>query len=1052
MSDRDRQRLRRTIDEHEWARSEYERIKRLARNGDGYWAAFLYALDGDVSLLDASRSWLMDYGQAGGDLGPRAKSVADDYFEGGHPWLGDLYAYMDDKPLLAYDWVYNALNSNERRIIERGIRTSAVFRIRAMDRWLQTPNLVFTPTYMVAMAGLTTDIEAFLDWGLLRKPGSPQGGYFSVVESMIGKGGVWGEAPIYPVYGKTLLKLTRMSRFLASKTGAPWFERSHTIDDSPRALMDYFIATAYPIEQTGHGRGQIRIATYGDGSTNATGDLFLVNPAEPGMHLHEELAGAYALTGEPRYAAFLKLVPDYRPDLWDHPPLPRVARLPPAASRVWTDFGVAMLRSDESPRYWTNPQAIAVFQIMGRGYGHDHRDKFSIMLHGAGRLLYPDYNAVQYENPSIGWTRNTIAHNTVLVDEQDTRNVGTDFISVRHMFTPEVKFLATTGRGVFPGVTQTRALFLTSGYLLDYFHVHSTTPHDYDYLLHSFGRPQPVHPVVYRPTQAFAQRYWLMRDAVTAQTSKAWSFDFILDEVTQRNRERFKARQHKKQASVSRLGEEWFAHEAAVRMHSAATPNTQIAYGTGVHDLPMLIVRRAEVRDTVFTMLHEPYATHQVPKVRDVSVVAQSRRALVARVRGQDYIDYAAVTWDASTAVPVVALAGDQDRHSKFVFRGHGYLRIAADGEVSSQGDWVGFRVPLPEQSTKNRDNPPTGTRGYFTFGSLAAPPEPRPTRSGEIEIPTTLSPEVVRLALRDKRTLGVAIRNPLHHPIEGWLEIEDRAGFNMAPKRAAFGPLSVGEQQFLGFTVRSTGAEPGRYTLNYRIAFRNPADARFHYTGAYPLEVTVGAVLSSVYRYPEPAVYRVHAPRYIAELDMFHGLVRSFRDNTGQERLNKGPLFTFSEGSQMLLSDDTPNAFTWPVESPAMLTAEATHRARWHAVFEADRIHFSIDPTYTQSKRIQFSIPGRWRTVGTSPRWRSIIAADGALHDATRRIPLGSTLRAGELDFADNGWNLCVAFEPPQPVELTETGMRFSLSSQLGEHWSLGSCQSGELRSWLSD
>ena len=46
-----------------------------------------------------------------------------------------------------------------------------------------------------------------------------------------------------------------------------------------------------------------------------------------------------------------------------------------------------------------------MFQIMAQGYGHDHRDKFSLTLHGAGRLFYPDYNAIQYENMAIGWTR-----------------------------------------------------------------------------------------------------------------------------------------------------------------------------------------------------------------------------------------------------------------------------------------------------------------------------------------------------------------------------------------------------------------------------------------------------------------------------------------------------------------------------------------------------------------------------------------------------------------------------------------------------------------------
>jgi hypothetical protein len=31
--------------------------------------------------------------------------------------------------------------------------------------------------------------------------------------------------------------------------------------------MDYYIDSAYPIERTGYGPGQIRIANYGDGTT-----------------------------------------------------------------------------------------------------------------------------------------------------------------------------------------------------------------------------------------------------------------------------------------------------------------------------------------------------------------------------------------------------------------------------------------------------------------------------------------------------------------------------------------------------------------------------------------------------------------------------------------------------------------------------------------------------------------------------------------------------------------------------------------------------------------
>ena len=142
--------------------------------------------------------------------------------------------------------------------------------------------------------------------------------------------------------------------------------------------------------------------------------------------------------------------------------------------------------------YWTSGRAIAVFQLMSQGYGHDHRDKFAIMLHGAGRLLYPDYNAIQYESSAVGWTRHSCSHNTLIVDEQDTANAQPT--AIRHEFSPEVKYLATSAAEVFEGVEQTRVLLLTGEYLLDVFHARSKLPHTYDYMLHCFGEARPVGP------------------------------------------------------------------------------------------------------------------------------------------------------------------------------------------------------------------------------------------------------------------------------------------------------------------------------------------------------------------------------------------------------------------------------------------------------------------------------------------------------------------------------------------------------------------------------
>ena len=88
---------------------------------------------------------------------------------------------------------------------------------------------------------------------------------------------------------------------------------------------------------------------------------------------------------------------------------------------------------------------------MGRNYGHDHRDKFELMLWGRGRLLYPDWNAQQYEPMEYGWTRNAWAHSTLVVDESNPK--GGDFTE-RHDFNVDAKFLATSSREIYPDVAQ----------------------------------------------------------------------------------------------------------------------------------------------------------------------------------------------------------------------------------------------------------------------------------------------------------------------------------------------------------------------------------------------------------------------------------------------------------------------------------------------------------------------------------------------------------------------------------------------------------------------
>src|SRR6516162_7122469 len=55
----ERERILKLIKTEAWAKAEHERVKALADKGDGYWAAFLYALEGDAKHLATARSALL---------------------------------------------------------------------------------------------------------------------------------------------------------------------------------------------------------------------------------------------------------------------------------------------------------------------------------------------------------------------------------------------------------------------------------------------------------------------------------------------------------------------------------------------------------------------------------------------------------------------------------------------------------------------------------------------------------------------------------------------------------------------------------------------------------------------------------------------------------------------------------------------------------------------------------------------------------------------------------------------------------------------------------
>jgi len=1048
MPERERTRIRQLIADQEWAKADYARLQGQARKGDGFAAAFLYALDRDPVYAPIAQKWLLEKFGASSGTTRRARGALDDpeFFKAGVPHLSDVFYDTDFSPYIAFDWVHEALEPAARQEIHAGISAFMHFKMRCMDRWTQTPNLVFKPTAIVAFAGLALQERELMDWGLYRKPESRIGGYFPVLNTVLKDGGPWHEAPIYPFAHTDIYCMAMLCQYRSLYDGKDWWAARAPNGGSPKGLMDYYIDTAYPIERTGHGPGQVRIVTYGDGATNAMHDLFLVNPAGPAIDGTMALVAAYNASGDLRLAPFVAMIPGYGPTLIDRRPLPETVVYPPVSSRIWPDFAVAILRAEESPAYWQS-DAPVVFHLMTKGYGHDHSDKFSIIFHGAGRLLYPDYNAIQYENADIGWTRNTIAHNTLMVDEGDTRSVPPS--AVRHAFTPEVKHLATSATGVFEKVDQTRALLLTREYLLDVFHAASPTPRVYDYLLHSFGMPRPVNPERFQPSDALDRRFWLVSDRQAMTTDEPWALDFVIEEARGSRKGHF--------------GPSWYDHTACVRVTMAAEPKALVTHGiSGIElgkqaersfdPLGMLIVRRADVRQTVFTATHEPYANAARPRITAVTQLKRTNSAILVRVDAEDYTDYAAVSFGPQPGAPEHVLAAVEDPKTRVAFKDYGYVRVRRDDTVVAQGGWTGLSLPAARASLtfNGLPEPATVTDGYMVFGALPAPQADHP--EPDCPFPVTPDTTAARLARGARRSLAFTVKNTLAGSLSGTLSLELPPGVTVAPATPRFGPLAPGAMAQVPVTLDAgNDAAPGTSLVPYRVSYRTEEMARETRTAALPFRVVVDAVLEYVYRHPERNVFRVSAPRYIVEMDMDSGLSRHLADDGETVRLNGSPLFTFSDGKKPWLFDGCTNNSTWPTPVPAALTGapSAYGTCRYRMDFKPDRITVRMDPGWTQFDPTVFTLPGKWISPQGAPNWARIIAVDVSGEEVEARPETKLKIAAAELAFPGARWHLAFAFTPPQPVTFSVTEMQFPIGSLNGDAWSVGFCRPGELNGW---
>lgn len=155
-------------------------------------------------------------------------------------------------------------------------------------------------------------------------------------------------------------------------------------------------------------------------------------------------------------------------------------------------------------------QQALLFKASGQGMGHGHFDKLTWQFYDKGEEIVSDYGAARFLNVEAksgggylpenkSWAKQTIAHNTIVVDEQSHFNAK---VKVGILHNPELLFFEKSDNvimssarinTVYQGVSLTRTVALLNfpetkqSLTVDIFKVDSNEQHQYDLPTHFKG-------------------------------------------------------------------------------------------------------------------------------------------------------------------------------------------------------------------------------------------------------------------------------------------------------------------------------------------------------------------------------------------------------------------------------------------------------------------------------------------------------------------------------------------------------------------------------------
>ncbi len=159
-----------------------------------------------------------------------------------------------------------------------------------------------------------------------------------------------------------------------------------------------------------------------------------------------------------------------------------------------SDLGSMNLQASGAALFRQTSEAAGPVYVMldygPHGGGHGHPDKLDVVVYGEGRLLVPDPGCASYGVPvHQGWYRQTLAHNTLVVDE--TSQSPAQGKCLGYVASPEVALELAASGGAYSEGTLYRCVALVEGrFLLVMDRLASGEPHRFDWAWHQYGTPK----------------------------------------------------------------------------------------------------------------------------------------------------------------------------------------------------------------------------------------------------------------------------------------------------------------------------------------------------------------------------------------------------------------------------------------------------------------------------------------------------------------------------------------------------------------------------------